>query len=193
MIPVITGIINRYSFLENTPPEKFFGPEKKNLELKIGTFFTEDNTPIEVSLTVHHDGLVAETKTSTKDSDRFLEDTFAFLGDEFGLAPYRELPIHRKYLSEVYFTLSQAPEFFSKLTNSFVKKSSSYIDRDKVGDFQFRGFHLATDPDLSRNPLFIRLEREVDVPIRENRFFSSSSLETCEHIKLLEELESESH
>ena len=193
IIPAINGIIDRYSFLEAPVPKEFIGSEKKSLEMKIGMFATQDDQPIGVSLTIHHDGLVAETRTTTKDSDRFLEDALTFLSNEFGLASFRDLPINRKYLSEIYFTLSHTPEFFSEQTNSFVEKSSCYIDRDKMGEFQFMGMHLTTSPDLSRNPPFIRIEREAEVPADENRYFSTSSLRTDEHIKLLEELETESH
>ena len=193
IIPAINGIIDRYSFLEAPLPKEFVGSEKKSLEMKIGMFATQDDQSIEVSLTVHHDGLVAETRTTTEDSDRFLEDALTFLSNNFGLASFHELPINRKYLSEIYFTLSHTPKFFSELTNSFAEKSSCYIDNDKVGEFQFMGMHLTTSPDLSRTPPFIRVEREAEVPASENRFFSTSSLKTSDHIKLLEELETESN
>ena len=191
IVPAVKEIIDRYSFLETTPLTEVFGSEKKSLELKIGTFIKKDGVPIEVSLAIHNDGLVADTRSSTEDSDLFLEDVLTFLSDNFDMAPYSELPINKMYLSEIYFTLNQTPEFFSKLTNSFIKKSSNYINHDKVGNFEFMGIHLATDPELSRNPLFIRVEREVNVPFDENRFFSIGPIKTSEHIELLEGLETE--
>ncbi len=189
IIPAVEGIIDRYSFLEHPPIAEVLGPEKKSLELMIGTFATQNDMPIEVRLTIHDDGLVAETRSSTNDSDLFLDDVLTFLSDNFGLAPYSELPINKKYVSEIYFTLNQTPEFFSKLTDSFIEKSSSYINCDKVGKFGFMGIHLATDPELSRNPSFIRVEREINVPFHANRFFSAGSIRTREHINLLEGLE----
>ena len=191
IIPAVEEIIDRYSFLKTTPLAEVFGSEKKGLELKIGTFIKKDDVPIEVSLAIHNDGLVAETRSSTEDSDLFLEDVLTFLSEHFDLAPHSELPINKKYLSEIYFTLNKMPEFFSKLTSSFINKSSGYINRDKVGNFGFMGIHLATDPDLSGNPLLIRVEREVNVPFNENRFFSTAPIKTSEHIELLEGLETE--
>ncbi len=188
--PAIERIIDRYSFTEYTPlneVHKFF--EQKSLELKFGRYVTQDEKSVEVSLFVHSDGLVAETQSSTKISDAFLEDALTFLNEQHDMALYRELPIKKKYVSEIYFTLTETPEFFSQLTNDFVEKSSSYINSDKVGKFQFMGIHFTTDPDLSSNPPFIRVEREVGVPFGENRFFSTGSVKTCEHIKLLNGLE----
>ena len=189
MIPAVNGIIERYSFLESTPPlTEAFGSEKKSLELKIGEFTTPDDRTIEVSLDFHGDGLVAETRSSTHDSDLFLEDVLTFLNENFSLAPYCELPINQKYLSEIFFALTDTPDFSSDLTNSFVEKSSSYINCDKVGHFQITGLHLATDPELSNTPSFIRVEREVGAPFSANRFFSSGTIKTSEHINLLEAL-----
>ena len=187
--PAVHGIIDRYKFSEKLPQSEIFEFENKSLELKAGTYVSQDDMPIEVSLAVHSDGIVAETRSSNNDSDLFLEDAFTFLSDNFGLTPYTELPINKKYVSEIYFTLKNTPNFFSELTDNFVKKSSSLINSDNLGEFHFQGIHLATDPGLSRNPSFIRVEREINVPLTENRFFSSGSIKTEEHIELLEMLE----
>ena len=189
VIPAIQGVIDRYSFLVHPSLTEVFESENKSLELKAGTFITQDKMPLHVSLSVHSDGIVADTQSSTEDSDLFLEDVLTFLSDSFDLVPCSELPINRVYLSEIYFTLNKTPDFFSSLTDSFIEKSSSYINTDKVGKFQFMGFHLATDPGKSKNPSFIRVERVVDVPFNENRFFSSGQIKTNEHIELLEGLE----
>ena len=191
IIPAVEEIMDRYSFFRTTPLTEVLGSEKKNLELKVGTFIKKDDVPIEVSLSIHKDGLVAETTSSTEDSDLFLEDVLTFLSDFFDLASYGELPINKIYLSEIYFTLNRTPEFFSRMANSFMSKSSGYVNCDKVGNFEFMGIHLATDPDLSGNPLLIRVEREINVPFYENRFFSTAPIKTSEHIELLGELETE--
>ena len=189
IIPAIEEIKDRYSFLKTTPLAEVFRSENKGLELKYGAFRRQDDVSIEVSLAIHNDGLVAETMSSTEDSDLFLKDVLTFLSEKYETVPYSELPINKRYVSEIYFTLNKTPEFFSKLTNSFIKKSSSLINRNKVGSFEIMGIHLATDPDLSRNPLFIRVEREINVPFNENRFFSTAPISTSEHIELLEGLE----
>ncbi len=191
LMPAVEEIIDRYSFLKSTPLAEVLGSENKGLELKTGTFIKQDDAPIDVSLTIHDEWLAADTRSSTEDSDMFIEDVLNFLSDNYGTVPHSELPINKRYLSEVYFSLNKTPEFFSKSTNSFIKKSSSYINRDKVGNFEFMGFHLATDPGLSKNPFFIRVERVFDVPFSENRFFSTGSIKTSEHIELLEGLETE--
>lgn len=189
VIPVIEGVIDRYSFLVHPSLAEVFNSENMSLELKAGTFIRQDNIPVHVSLSVYRDGMVADTQSSTMDSDLFLEDVLTFLSDSFDMAPYSELPINRTYLSEIHFTLDQTPDLFSDLTDSFIKKSSSYINSDKLGKFQFMGFWLATDPGLSNNPSSIRVERVIDVPFNENRYLSSGQIKTSEHIELLEGLE----
>ena len=189
IIPALEGIIDRYSFIKSAPLDEALGSEMNGLELKAGSFHKQNGVPIDVSVTIYSDGLVADTSSSTEDSDLFLIDALTFLSNNFDLVSYSELPIHKLFLSEVFFTLNEVPDFFSEFTNSFMNKSSRYIDRDKFGDFSFMGINLATDPKLSGKTSFIRIERELNTPFDENRFYSTGSIKTSHHIELLVGLE----
>ncbi len=190
-IPVVRELISRYSFSTDNPLTEVFVPEQNALELKHGEFVTENDGLIQISLTVYGDGLVADTRSSTQNSDYFLEEVLKLAVDNFGLEPEKKLPINRKYLSEIYFSLNKTPELFSKLTHTLIEKSSNCIDNNKLGNFGFHGIHLKTDPVFSDNSPFIRVERAENTPFIENRFFSSGSIKTDDHIKLLKELETD--
>lgn len=191
IVPVLSAIFERYSFAKATPLEKVLGPDNESLKFEKGTFLNKDDLPIEISLSVHDDGLVADTTSSTEDSDLFLEDILSWLSDEFKYASHTELSIKKIYLSEIYFSLNKVPNLFSRLSESFAKKASSHIENENLGEFGFLGISLGTDPSKSKNSLTVRVEREVNAPFSENRFFSSAPIQTSEHIKLLEGLELE--
>lgn len=189
IIPMLDAIKERYSFPTVTPLEKVFGPEQESMKFDHGSFMGKDTIPIDVSFAIHNDGLVADTNSSTEDSDLFLEDLLAWLSNEYDLVSQNELPIKKLYLSELYFTLDKIPQFLSDQVDAFAQKASDVIKNKKVGKFDFQGISLGTNPELSEKPLIIRLEREVNTVFSENRYFSSAPLETKDHLSLLENLE----
>jgi len=189
IIPILDAIKERYFFPIVTPLEKVLGPEKESVKFEHGSFMGKDTIPIDVSFAIHNDGIVADTQSSTEDSDLFLEDLLTWLSKEYDLVSQNEIPIKKLYLSELYFTLDKTPQFFSDKIDSFAQKASDNIKNKKVGKFNFQGISLGIDPELSERPLTIRVEREVKTAFSENRYFSSGPLETKDHLSLLESLE----
>lgn len=179
----------RYSFVNITPPEQLYGANKVNPNFEGGEFISKNGNPIEVSLTIHTDGLVADSRLSTNATEEFLVDIITWLSNEFGTVPADELAIRKLYVSEFYFAFDRTPKFFSPEVETLAKNASELIEDGKVGSYEFSGIVLGTDPGKSKNPLTFRIEREFDTAFNENRYYSAAPLETSEHIKLVENFE----
>ncbi len=190
VVPLLGAIMDRYSFVNATPFDQVL---KKNsgesLKYEYGTFINSQQIPLEISLTIHNDGLVVDTTSSTENADMFLEDILTWLHEEHGLVHPDELPFKKLHISEVYFHLNKPTTFLDEKLNEFIKKASNSIKNEKLGKFEFTGFAISTDPDNSQNVLSVRVEREVNTSFAENRFFSSAQLTSKQHLALLELLE----
>src|SRR6266571_2309534 len=82
---------------EDNQPTK----EEPGFKFLDGEFHDSNGVAIMINLTVFDDGLVAETRSSTRDSEAFLEEVLSWAAKEFGIT-YRPEMIQRKgYLSEL--------------------------------------------------------------------------------------------
>jgi len=184
---VIEAIKNRYSFfkspLDNPPPpveaHKYEG----------GKFNGKRGDILIVSMALHNDGIVVDTRSSTDDGDAFLEDMISWVGKEYSLPSHTELPIKKLYASELNVVFSNSPAIFNSKLTPFLNAVSSAIGNDKIGKADFLGFHLGTDQTRSKAPFEFKFEREVNTTFEENRYYSFSPTKTEIHIKLLEQLE----
>src|ERR1700721_985266 len=61
-------------------------PEKKSLKFERGRFQIKEEIYIQVNLEIYNDGFVADTRSSTRDTDKFIEDVLSLASKEFSLA-----------------------------------------------------------------------------------------------------------
>ena len=188
--PAIEALKARYSFIKIPPPELLVGvPPSDGIKFEGGAFAGKNGMVSITSVTLHADGLVVDTRSSTDDGDAFLEDATDWLSKEYGLPSYVELPIKRIYASELNVIFEHTPKVFDSRLASFLQDASSIIGDEKIGKTDFLGFLLATDPANSDRTQTFRFEREINTPFAENRFYSFAPIKTHLHVKLLEKLE----
>ena len=178
----------RYGFLKS--PFDFPLPPKENEGLKFlsGAFNTKSGEVQIKSMTLHLDGIVVETSSSTDDSDAFLEDVSIWMNTEYGLPKYSELPINRLYTSELNLYFEVAPAIFNPKLAAFMEEVSKAISTDATGPSAFLDFKLETDQTRGKVKTFT-LEREINIPIEEKRYYSFSPTKTSVHVQLLEMFE----
>jgi len=185
--PVAEAIKAKYSFHKtplDTPP-----PQGEAIKYEGGMFNGKNGEILIVSMTLHDDGVVVDTRSSTDDGDSFLEDLISWVSKDYGLPSITALPIKRIYVSELNVAFSNPPAIFNPKLASFLSEISSAIGDDKRGKADFIGFQFGTDQTRSKNPFAFRFERELNTPFEENRYYSFSPTKTDIHIKLLEQLE----
>lgn len=186
--PIIEAMKIRYNFLK-TPLDNPFPKPDEGYKYENGSFTGKNGTVIIGSVTIHNDGIVVDTRSSTDDGDEFLEEVLNWGSQEYGLAPYATLPIRKIYTSELNVVFERAPVFLNPKLAPFLDQVSSAIGDDKIGKMDFLALYLSLDQTRAKTPAMFRIDREVNVPFEENRFYSFAPTKTDAHIKLLEKLE----
>lgn len=185
---LLPGLIARYNFL--TFPKK---PEELNMQTGIkfedGSFGVSPDAKITVHFNAYTVGLLAITRSSTEETDIFLEDLLGWLADDFNLVPYRKLNIRRMYTSEVYVESKEPLTGLNPRLSDFAQKISQSTGEYTNKAFQFSGISFTGDPSAPGQKQNFILERDIAAPFSENRYFSSAPLHTSEHLSLLDELE----
>ncbi len=186
--PAMIALKDRYSFA-SSPIEKPPATEKDALKFEQGAFKGRDRVPVTVNMTIHEDGIVIETRSSTNDGDLFLEDALTWISTNFGLPAHDALPIKKIYASDLFIKFEKTPRIFDKRLAPFLKEVEELIEGGQKGAIDFFSFGLSTDPGLSERPLTFRFERRVNTPASDNQYYSFAPIKTELHLKLLERLE----
>ena len=143
-------------------------------------------------LVIYTYGIVLDTRSSTQESKRLLEEALQWGSDELGLA-YKPSMIRRwQYLSHVTFRsdvpLEGVHTAFQKLANSMTKQVLELTGEDLK--YELSAFFVDYDQLARKHPLGrFSIQRRDNTPFSENKYFSDAPLPTDMHIKLLEEFE----
>jgi len=169
---------------KSLPPEG----ENKGLEFKKGEFQTEEEMFVNVDLTVWNDGLVANSSKTTEDTDKFLGDVLRNATTEFSLTFDPNMVRRKLYISELNVKIDEP---FAKLNHrlaDFAEKLSALLPDARP--FSAGGISFWTDTtfNVTKLPPF-GIERRVNAPFSENRFYTKAPLQTHQHIELLTEFE----
>jgi hypothetical protein len=187
----ISAVATRYSFA-NVPTD--LGEAiKSGAKFDTGKFMFNGN-PISIKeLGIYSDGLICEAH-GTHFADLILDDLLQWATDKFKLKE-RLAPIHRTYTSGLVCIFDKSVESgLGKLTT--ICDLLSKACNDLYGwKYKYNLNRLAFNVDPTeiphlRSTNFI-LERRLQVPYSENRYFSIAPLKTEAHIELLETIERE--
>jgi len=193
LVALIPPITKKYKFQQFPiqPEELGFGKEIKEIKFSGGSFQKDAQHDISIDLTLYNDGLVVDTRSSTEDSDSFLNEFLNWISIEFNLVPYQEVLRSKLYLSELFVKTDKSLNSLNQKLENFAKRLNSLI----VGHghhpiaFEVSGITLWTDPSVISPPGPFRFERTIDIPFSENRYYSAAPLQTDVHLEMLEELE----
>ena len=194
LLALIPPIATKYKFqlFPVKPDELGFGKETKEIKFSGGSFQKDPQHDIGVDLTLYNDGLVVDTRSSTDDSDAFLNEFLNWISTDFDLVPYQEIIRSKLYLSELWVQTDKSLNTLNPKLENFTKRLTSLI----VGHghhpiaFEISGITFWTDPSVINPPGPFRFERTIDIPFSENRYYSAAPLQTNVHLEMLTELES---
>jgi hypothetical protein len=192
LFPLVPLIIAKYNFLLFPNPNKLEEFDlQKGIKFANGGFQKDQQNNIEVNLTIYNDGFIADTRSSTKDSDAFLDDFLTYLAEEFNLVPYQKIIRTKSYVSELFVRTDKSLNALNPKLEKFAKRLTSLIEGHSHHPIAFEttGITFWTDPTITLPPGPFRFERIIDIPFSENRYYSAAPLQTEIHLELLEELE----
>lgn len=188
ILPLVIALIERYKF-EKRPDAKSLTEVPTKIHFEVGSFVGADGYPIYVSLSVHDDGLVVETRSSTLDAERFLQDMFLWLAQDYQLPAASELSIRRRYMSEVIVQLDRPINVFNEKFAGFALSLESGLGENQSKPMSLVNLSFATDPGETNQQQTLRIERAGGTPFYENKFYSAAPIHTHEHLRLLERFE----
>lgn len=188
ILPLVVALIERYKF-EKRPDAKSLTEVPTKIVFDVGSFPGTEGYPVYVSLTVHDDGLVVETRSSTQDAERFLRDVFSWLAKDYQLPSIDELSIRRLYMSEVIVQFARPLQIFNEKFSRFAHSLESGLGESHRRPMKLTNISFAADPEETKRQIALRIEHAANTPFRENKFYSSAPIHTHEHLALLERFE----
>lgn len=156
----------------------------KPLIFKNGRFTTKRGEQIVGDLELHNIGIAAITTTSTSDSTDFLAQV-AELGVEQGLTFDTSMIRYRIYVSQIIAYAERDLGNFGKL-NEFIALLQGLPVDGKIDKKHF--FSMAFRQEGSTGNAFV-IERRINTPFSENKWYSVAPCETQKHIELLNKFE----
>lgn len=145
---------------------------------------------ITVDLLLYRDGIVADTRSSTADSDEFIADLLTWASNELGLLPHEDIVKSKGAISTVYFSSTHSMSLLNPKLEAFAKLLSDAVTGQSRGaKLEFASISFWPDQNIVSPPIPFRFERTAGAPFSENRYFSSAPTTTEKHIELLEALE----
>lgn len=186
--PIINAMKAKYSFLK-TPLDVPFPFPSEGIKFEQGVFNGKNGAVQIINLTLHNDGILIDTRSSTDDADSFMEDVIAWVNKEYGMPPLSALPIKRIYVSELNVMFQKPPAIFNPKLAPLLAEISAAIADKAQGNADFLSLQLSTDPTRTNRQSFFRVDREINTSFDEGRYYSFASAKTDAHIRLLEMLE----
>ncbi len=185
---ILEEVVKRYEF-RSYPKSIDEINTQVGVKFQAGIFMGRQNESIGVDLTIYNDGFLADTRSSTIDSDRFLDDLLVWLSKEYNFIPYKEVQRGKVYISELYFSMGKCLYALNPKLKKFAGLLSSKIIGYNDIDLEVGGISLWRDPGKIGQPGAFRIERQEGLPFKENRYYSVAPLQTEVHIEVLEEFE----
>ena len=140
-------------------------------------------------ITVFVNGIVIDTRSSTDDSQKVLEDILRLAEEAFGaiIKPVRwTFTSHLMFRSEM--RLASLNPVLSRIANVLTERASA--DMKHAFNFEPTTVMLNVDTSQAKTPPAVfSIERRADVPFSENTYFSSAPLRTSEHIEIVKAFE----
>lgn len=160
--------------------------DTKGLAFSDGEFQVKEELFIRVALKIYNDGMVADTSSSTEDTDAFLKDVLESAAKEFTLTWKPDMLRRKLYLSDVFVKLDTSLGLLRPELEEFGKTITSLLGGKTQWGFSRIAFSAEIEGD---NPLRFTLERQVARPFVENRYFSSAPFQTHVHLEMIREFE----
>ncbi|HXK28009.1 MAG TPA: hypothetical protein VJ646_07125 [Candidatus Binatia bacterium] len=182
LMPLLAKLIQRYRFA-NIPNIPDAIKANQGLLLGAGAFTDKKYGEVSVDLAIHADGVVGDTRANTEATDAFLGDVLKWVVEEEGLRPPKDMK--KQYLSEVYIESERPISALNPRLNKVAKLLSSKVSGFDPTTFDVAGIIFGSTTGAYEKPLPFRIEREINVPYTQNRYYSAAQLATNDHLEVI--------
>jgi len=178
-----------YSFAKAPSSVGDVDPTTKGYKFEQGSFQAKEEIFISVDLEIYNDGIVGNSRSSTHDTDKFLEDMLENAARDFSLVYGHDIIRTKMYTSEL--TVRMESVLFNlnpKLVD--IANNVSSLCGLSIPPFEMTGFSFSTDLAISPlKPAPFILERKAGAPFSEKRYYSKAPLHTDKHEEVLAGIE----
>jgi hypothetical protein len=186
LYPIITPLlVESYKFVR-VPSAQDALDDSKGIVFGNGAFINRDGVSLAITLTIFPDALVADTRSSTKDSDDFLQEILTRFSEELKLPHYSEIIKRRAYVSGLHVKTDSS---LQSLNPALIEIAKYLTENNESVHFELGGIHFWPDQSSIIKPGNFIIERILNVPFSENSYYSAAPLQTDKHIELLDKLE----
>lgn len=183
----VQALVERYQFQRfPTKPEDF--DEVKGVEFNDGIW---EGIAVE-KLVIYTNGIQIDTRSSTRDSRRFVEEALEWHRDSFAMTYHPQMIKRWAFISAVTFnseiSLTSLHPALQALAPKLAKSAAVYTEQEM--DYEVVGIQMTFDQSKIRNPIAgFQLQRRTGPPFSEKKYFSEAPMHTDEHLEALNELE----
>jgi hypothetical protein len=190
LYPIITPLlVDSYKFI-TVPSAKESLDDSKGITYGHGEFKNKEGIPLFVSLTIFPDAIVADTRSSTKDSDDFLDEILTRFSEELKLPHYEDVVTRKNYLSQLYVKTEKALQSINPALKAITNYLTENVSDMGTVHFEVGGIHFWPEQSIVPKPALFIFERILNVPFAEESYYSGAPLQTDKHLELLNKLES---
>jgi len=184
---LIDGLVDRYNF-DTYPEGDDELDETKGISFENGNW----NGILIDAVTIFSDGIIVNTRSSTKDSEAIFNEAMQWASESIGIT-YSPSMISRKiFVSEFILRSEVALSGLNPALQAFSKKVSDTLTtytKLKL-NYEFNGAIFHYDQWATKTSVApFKIERLENSDYSENKYYSVAPLPTEEHLKLLEEFE----
>ena len=177
-------LAERYSFLQSPQSSQELDLQK-GIDLAVGKL---GDINID-KLSIFANGVVVDTRSSTDDCDRVIEDLLRFIQQAFGatVRSTREMT-----LSQIVFESDLRLARLNAVLEPIASRVAAAISRDFRQEVSVEPISISINADLSQiklQPHAFTIERRVDTPFNANLYFSAAPIRTAEHLELVSQME----
>jgi hypothetical protein len=183
---VFPAFVERYKFIKFPQKAEEFD-ETNGVRFENGTWNGLDTT-----IVIYNNGIMVDTRSSTDDSEKVLEDALKWAADTFGLTYQPEMLARKAYLSELDVKCDIPLEALNPKLEAFVNKLTQTVSglTGQSLNFKASALWINFDSAFAKGPASpFRFERLVEIPFAENKYYAGAPLPTKTHLEFLEELE----
>jgi hypothetical protein len=181
---LVGGLVERFKF-QKFPQKPEELDESKGVEFADGHW---EGITIE-AFKIFNDGLVLETRSSTADSQRILDEGLAWVSSTYGLAYSPTMVRKRLYVSQLVF-FSEAPILRSNPALSNLIKRVATAHAEMFGQALFwEPTILTLQAESGGQRVSFSIQRRANTSPSENKYFSEAPLPTDIHMRLLQAFE----
>jgi len=187
---LVAALVTRYNF-QKFPQKVEDFDETKGITFGTGKL---GRSVIE-QVIIYTYGILLDTRTSTQESKRLLEEALQWASKDLGLV-YKPSMIKRwQYTSQVTFSsecaLTNASPAIQRLAKSMRENIAQVLPSENL-DYELTGLLVDYDQLARKHPLGqFSIQRRENTPFSENKYFSDAPLPTDVHLKLLEQFEAD--